>query len=357
MTRTSSSDVIQNPDAGVGAPASGGGAAAVPGKPARDAATAARRRSQQARRIVSRLIGAVVVLWGAATAAFLAQVALPGDRATAILNIRTGQAQERTPDELAPIIEAYGLHDPVLVQYLHYITGLLRGDLGTSYQQFRPVWDLIGEQLGATFVLSLVAIALAWVIMVVWVTLTAGRSRRVSAFGSIADTVAAALPPYWLGILLLLVFALNLRWFPVMGGTGIIGIVLPALTLAIPLAGFMGQSVRAEYERALEQPFVLSARMRGMGDLQIRLRHVLRHASLPAVTLTGWAIGATISGAVIVEQIYSRPGIGKTLVSAVGAQDLPVVTGIVIMVALAYVLANLLVDVVYTLIDPRLEKS
>lgn len=349
MTRTSSSDVIQNPDAAAHAPASGG--------EARDAGTAARRRAGRARRIVSRLLGAVVVLWGAATAAFLAQVALPGDRATAILNIRTGQAQERTPAELAPIIEAYGLHDPVLVQYLHYLTGLVRGDLGTSYQQFRPVWDLIGEQLGATFVLSLVAIALAWVIMIAWVTLTAGRSRRVSAFGSTVDTVAAALPPYWLGILLLLVFALNLRWFPVIGGTGIAGIVLPALTLAIPLAGFMGQSVRAEYERALEQPFVLSARMRGMGDLQIRLRHVLRHASLPAITLTGWAIGATVSGAVIVEQIYSRPGIGKTLVAAVGAQDLPVVTGIVILVALAYVVANLLVDIVYTLIDPRLEQS
>lgn len=322
-----------------------------------DAGTAARRRIRLTRRIASRLLGAVVVLWGAATAAFLAQVALPGDRATAILNIRTGQAQERTPAELAPIIEAYGLDHTIVMQYVTYIAGLLRGDLGMSYQQFRPVWDLIGEQLGATITLSLVAIALAWVIMVVWVTLTAGRGPRLRAVGSILDTVTAALPPYWLGILLLLVFALNLRWFPVMGGSGINGIVLPALTLAIPLAGFMGQSVRTEYERALEQPFVLSARMRGMGDLQIRLHHVLRHAALPAVTLTGWAIGATVSGAVIVEQIYSRPGIGKTLVAAVGAQDLPVVTGIVILVALLYVVANLLVDIVYTLIDPRMEQS
>ncbi len=321
-----------------------------------DAGTAARTRTGLIRRIGSRLFGAVVVLWGAATAAFLAQVALPGDRATAILNIRTGQAQERTADELAPIVDAYGLDHPLVTQYLDYITGLLRGDLGMSYQQFRPVWDLIGEQLGATLTLSLVAILLSWVLMVVWVTLTAGRGARMRAVGSVVDTVAAALPPYWLGILLLLVFALNLRWFPVIGGSGVSGIVLPALTLAIPLAGFMGQSVRAEYERALEQPFVLSARMRGMGDLQIRLRHVLRHASLPAITLTGWAVGATVSGAVIVEQIYSRPGIGKTLVAAVGAQDLPVVSGIVVLVALAYVIANLLVDVVYTLIDPRLEK-
>ncbi|KNY07876.1 ABC transporter permease [Microbacterium sp. GCS4] len=318
---------------------------------------APRRTLRRLRRVGSSIVGALVVLWGAATAAFLAQTALPGDRATAILNIRTGQAQERTPAELAPIVDAYGLDHPLLVQYLQYIGGLLRGDLGTSYQQFRPVWDLIGEQLGSTLVLTLTGIALAWVLMVVWVTLTAGRGPRVRAIGSAVDTVTAALPPYWLGILLLLFFALTLRWFPVMGGSGVNGIVLPALTLAIPLAGFMGQSVRAEYERALDQPFVLSARMRGMGDLGIRLRHVLRHASIPAVTLTGWALGATVSGAVIVEQIYSRPGIGKTLVAAVGAQDLPVVTGIVVLVAVLYVVANLLVDVVYTLIDPRLRTS
>lgn len=322
-------------------------------EPAARAARAARR----VRGIVSRLSGALVVLWGAATTAFLAQAALPGDRATAIFNIRAGQAQERTVEELAPIVDAFGLDDPLFLQYLHYIGALLRGDLGTSYQQFRPVWDLIGEQLGSTLILTLAGIGLSWIVMVLWVTLTAGRGERVKNIGSAVDTVAASLPPHWLGILLLLVFALWLGWFPVLGGGGIAGLVLPAFTLAIPLAGFMGQAVRAEYERTLDQPFVLSARMRGMGDLGIRIRHVLRHASLPAITLTGWALGSTISGAVIVEQIYSRPGIGKTLVSAVGAQDLPVVTGVVVLVAALYVVANLLVDVAYTLIDSRLKTS
>lgn len=317
----------------------------------------AQLRAPRVRRVLSRLAGSVVVLWGAATAAFLAQLALPGDRATAILNIRTGQAQQRTPEELAPIIAQFGLSDPVIVQYLRYIGGLLRGDLGTSYQQFRPVWDIISEQLGATLVLTATGIALAWLIMIVWVTATAGRSRRVRNFGAGVDTLVAGIPPYWLGILLLLVFGLQLRWFPVMGGTGIAGLVLPALTLAIPLAGFMGQATRTEFERALDQPFVLSARMRGMGDLEIRLRHVLRHAAIPAVTLTGWALGATISGAVIVESIFSRPGIGETLVTAVGTHDLPVVTGIVVLVALVYVVANLLVDIVYTVIDPRMAAS
>ncbi|MET4639787.1 ABC transporter permease [Mycetocola sp. 2940] len=325
-----------------------------------DAAAGSQRRpavSPRARRIVEKLVGAVVVLWGAATAAFLAQIALPGDRATTILNVRAGQTQLRTPEELAPINAEYGLQDPILVQYLDYVGGLLRGDLGISYQQHRPVWGIISEQVGATLTLTAVTLVLAWVIMVFWVTLTSGRGPRIRALGSGLDTVTAGLPPYWLGILLLLVFALGLGWFPVIGGTGVNGIVLPALTLAIPLAGFMGQATRTEFERSLTAPFIVTARMRGMSDLSIRLRHVLRHAVLPAVTLSGWAIGATISGAVIVESLFTRPGIGSVLITAVDSQDLPVVTGVVVLVAATYVIANLLVDLAYTVIDPRMKNS
>lgn len=319
------------------------------------------RRPRRTRRVLltigRKVVSAVIVLWGAATVAFFAQLALPGDRATAILNIRAGQAQQRTPAELAQINEQYGLHRPVIVQYFDYLRGLVVGDFGSSYQQYRPVTAIIGEQLGATVTLSLTAIVFAWVLMIVWVTITAGRGPRVGALGSTVDVVAAGLPAYWLGIILLLVFGLGLRWFPIIGGTGVNGLILPALTLAIPLAGFMAQSTRAEFERALEQPFVLSARMRGMGEWGIRLRHVLRHAVIPAITLSGWALGATLSGAVIVESIFSRPGIGSVLVGAVNNQDLPVVVGIVTLVAVVYVVANLLVDIVYTIIDPRLDLS
>jgi peptide/nickel transport system permease protein len=303
----------------------------------------------------ARLVGFKVL--GAATAAFLAQASIPGDRATVILNVRAGQAIERTPEELAPIVAEYGLDNPLFIQYTDYVSGLARGDLGTSYQQHRPVIDIVADQLGATIVLTLAALVLAWVIMVAWVTLTAGRGPRVRAFGAFTDTLAAGLPHYWLGIILLLVFALGLGWFPVIGGTGAIGLVLPALTLAIPLAGFMGQATRTEFERALDQPFVLSARTRGMGDTGIRLGHVLRHAVLPAVTLSGWAIGATISGAVVVEAVFARPGIGSVLVSAVNSQDMPVVLGLVMLIAAFYVVANLLVDIAYVLIDPRLRRT
>lgn len=309
------------------------------------------------RTLLSKVLGAVVVLVGAATAAFFAQAALPGDRATTIFNIRAGQAVERTPEELAQINEQYGLQNPLIVQWWDYIRGLFVGDLGTSYQQHRPVTEVIGEQILPTIVLTLTAILFAWIIMLVWVTLTAGRSRRLSAVGSVVDTTTAGLPPYWLGIILLLVFALNLGWFPVISGSSPAGLFLPALTLAIPLAGFLGQATRAEFEKSLEQPFVISARLRGMGDTGVRLRHVLRHSVLPGITLSGWALGATISGAVVVESVFSRVGIGKVLVTAVNNQDMPIVLGIVMLIAAIYVIANLLVDLAYVLIDPRLKVS
>ncbi|MEJ3403266.1 ABC transporter permease [Rathayibacter sp. YIM 133350] len=307
--------------------------------------------------VAGKVVAAVFVLLGAATTAFFAQTSIPGDRATVIYNIRVGNAEPRTPAELAPINAEYHLHDPLFVQYLNYLKGLLVGDLGTSYQQHRPVIAIIADQLGSTIVLALTAIVFAWLIMVVWVLLTAGRGPVATAVGGFFDTVAAGLPHYWLAIILLLVFALSLGWFPVIGGSGPVGIVLPALTLAIPLAGFLGQATRTEFERALDSPFVLTARMRGMSDLGIRLRHVLRHAVLPAVTLSGWALGATLSGAVVVESVFARPGIGQVLVSAVSSQDMPVVIGIVMLIAAFYVLANLLVDVAYAIIDPRLRRT
>lgn len=315
------------------------------------------RVARIARAVGLRIGGALVTLWGAATVAFFAQMALPGDRATTIFNIRAGTAIERTPEELAPVVSAFGLDHPVLTQYLDYLRGLLHGDLGLSYQQFRPVTSIILEKVPATLTLTLGAIALSWVLMLVWTTLTAGRGRALGAFGSLVDTVAAALPHYWIGIILLLVFSAGLGWFPVISGSRPSGLVLPALTLAIPLAGFMGQSMRTEFESVLRQPFITTARTRGQRDTAVRLTHALRHSLIPPVTLSGWALGATISGAVIVESVFSRQGIGSTLVSAVNSQDLPIVTGVVVLIAALYVVANLVVDVLYVIIDPRLKAS
>jgi peptide/nickel transport system permease protein len=318
--------------------------------------TPARRtaRTVTVRRAIARVGSSIFVLYAAATTTFFAQALLPGDRATLLLNQRTGQTVERTAAELAPINAEYGFTDPILLQYGDYLRGLLTGNLGVSYQLHKPVGAIIAEQIWPTLMLTLAALIVAWVVTIIWTVATTSRSPRISAIGSGLETIAAGLPHYWLGIILLVVFSLGLGWFPVVGGSSPAGLVLPALTLGIPLAGFMGQATRAEFDKALEQPFVTTARMRGMSDFGVRTRHVLRHAALPAVTLSGWALGSLISGAVIVETIFARPGIGKVLVSAVNSRDLPVVAGIVIVVAAIYVVVNLLVDLAYTLIDPRL---
>jgi peptide/nickel transport system permease protein len=315
------------------------------------------RRRVIARRLTVRGLGAIGVLWAAATFTFLVQTILPGNRAALLLNEVSGQIKHYTTAQLAPVNHQYGFDQSVLTQYLHYLGGLVHGNLGTSYEQHQPVLTIISQQVGPTFVLTLTALVFAWILALVSTVLTARRGRFVSGLGSGLEIVTAGLPYYWLGVILLVVFAINLQVFPVQSGTGVTGLVLPALTLGIPLAGFIGQVTRDEFEKVLEQPFVTSARARGMGDLEVRLRHVLRHAVLPAITLSGWALGALFSGAVIVETVFARPGIGQIIVNAANSRDIPLVSGVVILVAAVYIVANLLVDVAYTFIDPRLGAS
>ncbi|GAA2551015.1 ABC transporter permease [Mycolicibacterium diernhoferi] len=245
----------------------------------------------------------------------------------------------------------------MLVQYLNYLGGLLRGDLGTSYILKQPVTGVITEQLAPTVVLTLTALVLSWVIAVAVTLLTAHRSRWLSSIGSGLEIFLAALPQYWLGIVLLVVFAFQLRLLPVVGDSGPEGLVLPALTLALPLAGYLGQVTRDEFSSAMEQPFAVSARARGMSDWAVRWRHALRHALLPGLTLSGWALGSLFSTAVIVESVFVRPGLGRLLVDAVTSKDMPVVIGVTLFVAAVYVLANLLVDIAFVRVDPRLRRT
>ena len=308
----------------------------------------------KARRILVKAVTAVLVLVAAASVTFFAQLLVPGSRATAILNQENGRAQQWTAAQLAPVNHEFGFDKPLIVQYLGYVGGLFRGNLGTSYTQFKPVTQVIGDELVPSLVLTVGGLITAWVLALAVTLLTAKRHRFTSALGSTWEALTASLPTYWVGVVLLVVFAVEIRIFPVIGGTSAWGTVLPVLTLAIPLAGFLGQVMRDEFERVLDQPFITTARTRGMGDARVRLVHALRHSVLPAITLSGWALGALVSGAVIVENLFGRPGIGQVLVTAVNTRDVPVVSGIVLVVAAVYVIANLLVDLVYALVDPRL---
>ncbi|MGD0242746.1 MAG: ABC transporter permease [Streptosporangiaceae bacterium] len=310
-----------------------------------------------ARRVLVKVITAIAVLIAAASVTFFAQLLVPGDRATAILNQQNGRAQQWTPAQLAPVDHKFGFDHPLIIQYLDYVGGLFRGNLGTSYTQYKPVTQVIGAELLPSLVLTVVALVAAWVLALAVILLTARRGRVVSALGSTWEALTASLPAYWVGVVLLVVFAVELRIFPVIGGTSPMGTVLPVLTLAIPLAGFLGQVTRDEFEKVLDQPFITTARTRGMGETLVRLKHALRHSVVPAITLSGWALGALVSGAVIAENVFGRPGIGQVLVTAVNTRDVPTVSGIVLVVAAVYVVANLLVDLAYGLIDPRLRAS
>ncbi|KZX20574.1 Glutathione transport system permease protein GsiC [Rathayibacter tanaceti] len=215
---------------------------------------------------------------------------------------------------------------------------------------------MLGEQLPGTLLLAVLALAAAWVLALATALWSTRGGRLAAAIGSGLELTAAALPHFWLATVLIAVFATALRWLPPVSTGAPAGLVLPTLTLAIPLAGFLGQVMRRSLLDALESPFVLAARARGESEAGIRLRHALRHAVLPGVSLSGWAFGYLIGGAVVVETIFARPGLGRTLLAAVTVRDVPVVTGVVLVTALAYIAVTLVTDVVTRVIDPRLAR-
>ncbi|MGP5078486.1 ABC transporter permease [Brachybacterium alimentarium] len=306
-----------------------------------------------ARRAASQLGSAVLLLWAIATIVFFLQHMVPGDPALAIL----GGASSNPPQETVQAVrEQYGFDQPLLVQYAAFLGGLVQLDFGESYTMKESVVTVIGEQIVPTLQLTASALVLAWVIALTLTLVSAGRSGLAGRIGSSIEVVFAALPHFWLGVVLLVVFAVVLQWLPVVDG-GPLGLILPAATLGIPLGGFLAQVTRDEFDAALRQPFVLSARSRGATLYDVRWRHVLRHAALPGIALSGWGLGSLISGAVVVEVIFSRQGIGQVLVSAVTSQDLPLVVGVTFVVALVYVVANLLTDLAYVAVDPRLRAS
>lgn len=303
------------------------------------------------RRLVRGVGSGVLVLWGAATLTFIAVNAMPGNPALAMAG---GAGNHPSKALIAAVTHQYGFDKPIFVQYLVYLLQLVQGHLGFSSSQKMQVTEVIAESIWPTLLLTATALVLAWIIAIASCLLTVRRGRVVSSIGSGLEVFSAALPQYWLGILLLEIFAFSLGWIPATGGTGAVGLILPALTLAIPLAGFMSQVTRDEFDLALEQPFVTTARARGMSDWGVRLRHALRHAILPGLTLSGWALGSLISGAVIVETLYSRNGLGGILLVGVTQQDMPLTVGVTLIVALVYVIANIVVDALYVVADPRL---
>lgn len=313
-----------------------------------------RPHGRTTRAVLARVAGSaasvVVVLWGAATLAFLAFRVIPGDPVSVMLG-PLANVSEAVKDAIRAEL---GLDRPLVEQYLAYLGGLLRGDLGESYQLRMPVADVIGRQLVPTLQLTALALAIALVIAFAVVLVARGRvSRGVAAA---AELVVLSSPVFWIGLVLLSVFAFGLGWFPVSGSRNPATIVLPAITLALPVAALVGQVLRDGIEAAERQPFALTVRARGASPTRLTLHHTLRHGASGAITLAAYLVGTLLGGAVLVETVFARPGIGRVTLAAITDRDLPVLTGVILLSALVFVVVNLVVEVVYPLLDPRLRR-
>ncbi|WP_101845212.1 ABC transporter permease [Zhihengliuella sp. ISTPL4] len=289
----------------------------------------------------------VIVLWGAATVAFLAFRVIPGDPVSVMLGPQA-QVSEAVKDGIRADL---GLDRPPLEQYVGFIGQLARGDLGESYQLRLPVTEVIGRQLGATVQLSALALGIAVVLALVVAVFVRGRVGRTVAAG--VELVVLSSPVFWIGLLLLSVFAFGLGWFPVSGTRNPATIVLPAITLALPVAALLSQVLRDGLMQAERMPFAETVRARGAGPTWFTVRHGVRHGAASAVTLAAYLTGSVLGGAVLVETVFARPGLGRVTLAAINDRDLPVLTGIILLSALVFVVINVVVELVHPLIDPR----
>jgi peptide/nickel transport system permease protein len=212
----------------------------------------------------------------------------------------------------------------------------------------------IGQQLGSTLALAGCAALLAIVLAIVVSVLTARRARWVRSVTNGIQLILASMPTFVLGLILLIVFGLTLDVLPISGNQGFKSVVLPSFTLAIPIAAVLSQVLTSELEEVLEQPFILTARARGMRETSVRFGHALRHASIQLVTMSGFVLGGLLGGAVVTESLFNRQGLGQLMLTATTDKDVPLVSGVILLAAFAYVVVNLIVDILYTIIDPRL---
>lgn len=311
------------------------------------------RRALPWRRVLGRAGVVVAVLWGAATIAFIAVKLIPGDPVA----ILAGGENIVDAAQREEIRAKFGLDQPLWVQYLQYLGRALTGDFGDSYTYRRPVIEVLGEALGPTSQLATTAVLLAVALALASALLTAGRRSVWRSAAATAELLILSTPVYWIGIFLLAVFSFQLGWFPVIGNDGFKSLVLPAITLSLPIAALLSQVLRDGLEESLEQPFTLTARARGISELRVRLSHSLRHALLAVSTLTGTLLASVLGGSILTETVFGRYGLGSVTIAAIGGRDMPLVLGIVIFSALLFLIVSLIVDALYLVIDPRIRKA
>jgi len=305
------------------------------------------------RSLLRRVGQSVLVLWAAFTLSFLLLQVLPGD---AVLIKFQNPDLGLSPGQIAEMRLAYGADNPLWQQYLHTLMAMLRGDFGYSVQAGVAVSDLLISNLPATLQLALLGFALATLIAFALAALSRLPALRV--LRSLLQSVPAlfiSLPTFWLGIALIQLFSFQLRWIPVINPSPLQGLILPVITVAIPISAPLAQILLRSIDQVATQPFVAVARAKGASESRVLWHHVMRNALLPVLNVAGLLLGELIAGALITETVFGLSGIGQLTQQAVNNQDVAVLQAVVMISALAFVLINLLVDALMPLFDPRLQ--
>jgi len=300
--------------------------------------------------ILRRILAVVPVLFGVTLAVFSMLFLVPGDPVKMML------AEFVTnPDQVAQMRAQLHLDEPILKQYGRFVANAVRGDLGISIRSRRPVTTEISENVASTAQLAAAAMLVA-VAVGVPLGLLAALSRNswldVASMGT--ALLGVSMPSFWLGLLLIFVFSLHLAWFPATGGGDLAHLVLPAITLGTLAAAIIARLTRSSMLEVLGQDYVRTARAKGLSGFSVVVRHALKNALIPIITIFGLQFGNLLAGAVIVETVFSRPGLGRLIVGGILSKDFPLVQGTVLFVATVYVLINVLVDVAYAYADPRI---
>lgn len=298
--------------------------------------------------LVGRLVHLVWVLLAVSILVFLL-IHLSGDP------IRLLTPLDAKPEDVERVRRLYGLDQPIPVQYLRFLTNALRGDLGESFRYQRPAFELVMQRLPATALLALVTLGLTIVVGIpvgLWVGARAGHAADWVV--SLLTFVFISLPSFWLGVLLILLFADRLRVLPASGFESPAHLVLPCLTLSVYTTGLVTRLVRADVLEVLRQDFIRTARAKGVGERMVLARHALRNALISTVTVLGLQLGNLLGGSVVVESVFAWPGVGWLMLQGIQTRDLPLVRAVVLVVGSAFVLINLIADVLYLYLDPRI---
>jgi len=299
--------------------------------------------------LIRRLVLLIPILFGVSLVVFLMVHLVPGDP------VRTMLGTNASPVEQPTLRHQLGLDKPLPAQYLLFLGNLAHGNLGASIISRRPVIAEIGDRLPATVELTIAAMVIAIPLGVgIGTVAAATRSGVFSGTLMVAATFGVSIPTFWIGLLFIYAFALRLTWFPVLGSASLQGTVLPAITLALPAAAVLARVSRSSLVEVLHQDYIRTAQAKGLTRGSVVRKHAMRNALIVVLTIVGLQFGGLMAGSVIVETVFARPGIGSFVVGAISARDYPVIQGITLVYASFYVLINLVIDVLYSLVDPRI---